>query len=93
MTEYKVVHNKEKSRFEIEINGLISVVDYIQSDSTIVVTHTGVPKELEGQGIAAAINKALLDYVRESGFQVKPLCSYTASYIVRHPEYQDLLEK
>jgi len=93
MTEYKIVHNEEKSRFEIVINGLTSVADYIQSGNTIVVTHTGVPKELEGQGIAAAITKTLLDYARESGFQVKPLCSYTASYIMRHTEYQDLLEK
>ena len=91
--EYKVVHNKEKGRFEVEINGLISEVDYILSGNTMVVTHTGVPKELEGQGIAAAMNKALLEYADESGFKVKPLCSYTAAYIMRHPEYENLVEK
>ncbi len=91
--EYKVTHNKDKNRFEVEIDGLISEVDYMLSDDTMVVTHTGVPTELEGRGIAAAMNKALLEYAQKSGIKVKPLCSYTATYITRHPEYQSLVEE
>ncbi len=56
--EYNVVHNEAENRFEVEIDGLLSVVDYRNRDGVFLVTHTGVPKELSGQGIAAAINKA-----------------------------------
>lgn len=89
--EYNVVHNEAGNRFEVEINGLLSVVDYHNRDGVFLVTHTGVPKELSGQGIAAAINKALLDYVRDSGYKVRPVCPYTKVYIEKHPEYKNIL--
>lgn len=90
--EYIIIHNESESRFETEVDGLLSVVDYFRQDSTLVVTHTGVPRELEGRGIAAALTKYLLDYVRENTLKVRPVCPYTATYIARHPEYSDLLD-
>jgi len=89
--EYKVVHNKDRNRFETEINGLISKVNYTEENGVLLVTHTGVPKELSGQGIAAALTKTLLDYVRDNGYKVRPICPYTVAYIQKHPEYEDIL--
>ncbi|NDV78607.1 GNAT family N-acetyltransferase [Dysgonomonas sp. 511] len=91
--EYNVVHNEELSRFETKIEGLISLVDYRKIDDVLVVTHTGVPRELEGKGIAAALTKTLLDYARENGYRVRPVCPYTKAYIQRHPEYVDVVKK
>lgn len=91
--EYNIVHNEEESRFETEVEGLISVVDYRRRNNLFIVTHTGVPSQLEGRGIAGAITKALLDYIRENGFKVRPLCPYTKAYIKRHPEYNDIVEE
>lgn len=90
--EYNVVHNEEESRFETTVDGLLSVVDYRKRDNLLLVTHTGVPTPLEGRGIAGAITKALLDYVRENGLKVRPICPYTKAYIKRHPEYDDIIE-
>jgi len=89
--EYDVIHNEEKSRFETKVEGLISLVDYKRKDNTFLVTHTEVPIKLEGRGIAAALTKALLDYVRNNGFKVRPICPYTKVYIQRHPEYNDIV--
>lgn len=89
--EYNVIHNEAENRFEVEIDGLLSMVNYRNRDGVFLVTHTGVPKELSGQGIAAAMNKALLDYVRDNGYKVRPICPYTRAYVERHPEYQDIL--
>ena len=89
--EYNVIHNEEANRFEIEIENLLSVVDYTRKGETLIVTHTGVPQALEGRGIAAAITKALLQYIRVNGLKVRPVCPYTATYIARHPEYSDLV--
>lgn len=90
--EYNVVHNEEESRFEATVDGLLSVVDYRKRDNLLLVTHTGVPTPLEGRGIAGAITKALLDYVRENGLKVRPICPYTKAYVKRHPEYDDIIE-
>lgn len=90
--EYNVTHNEEKSRFEAEVEGQIAMVDYYRQDNVFVVTHTGVPSRLEGRGIAAAMTKSMLDYIRSNKYKVRPICSYTRMYIQRHPEYEDLVE-
>ena len=89
--EYNIKHNELKNRFETEVEGKIALVDYRVNDGVYVVTHTEVPKELEGRGIAAALTKYLLDYVRENGLKVHPVCPYTKVYIQKHQEYNDLL--
>lgn len=89
--EYNILHNEAASRFEVVVEGLLSLVDYKKVNDTFVVTHTEVPKELEGRGIAAALTKALLDFVRASGKKVRPVCPYTKAYLQRHPEYEDIL--
>ena len=89
--EYSVTHNEAESRFEAHIDGKIAEVDYIRVGDLLKVTHTGVPKELEGQGIAANLTKTLLDYVRDNGLKVRPICPYTRAYLQRHTEYSDLV--
>ncbi|MDR2956424.1 MAG: N-acetyltransferase [Prevotella sp.] len=89
--EYNVTHNEKLSRFEAEIEGLISLVDYRRRDNVLMVTHTEVPPQLEGRGIAAALTKALLDYAQNNELKIRPICPYTRAYIQRHPEYQDLV--
>ncbi|MBK5720835.1 N-acetyltransferase [Dysgonomonas sp. Marseille-P4677] len=89
--EYNIIHNEEKSRFETEVEGLLSLVDYRKRGNVFLVTHTEVPLRLEGRGIAAALTKALLDHIRKSGYKVCPICPYTKIYIQRHPEYEDIV--
>lgn len=90
--DYDIIHNESESRFETSVDGLLSVVDYVRRGDTLFVTHSGVPKELEGRGIAAALTKSLLQYVRDNQLRVRPVCPYTVSYIARHPEYSDLVD-
>lgn len=91
--EYNVIHNPEQSRFEMQIDGLTAVVDYILIENVLNVTHTIVPSELEGRGIAAALTKTILNYARENKLKVIPSCSYTRAYITRKgDEYKDLVE-
>ena len=89
--EYNIIHNEEKSRFETEVEGLLSLVDYRKRDNVFLVTHTEVPPQLEGRGIAGALTKTLLDYIRDNGYKVHPICPYTKAYIQRHPEYEDIV--
>ena len=90
-TPLTIVHHPEAGRFEATVEGLRCVADYHLSDGVMHLTHTGVPKELEGRGIAAQLVIAALTWARAQGLQVNPVCSYVAVYIRRHPEWQDLL--
>lgn len=82
--EYEVKHNEAESRFEVEIDGLLSVIEYVTIGNVIDIYHTGVPQELSGRGIAAALAKTILEYAKERGLEVKPTCSYVQKYMERH---------
>lgn len=86
-----IVHQPDKGRFETIVDGLRCEADYLLDGRTMRMTHTGVPAQLEGRGIAAALVKTALSWARTQGYKVDPLCSYVRVYIKRHPEWQDLL--
>jgi uncharacterized protein len=87
----EVINNKDARRFEVSLNGKVAMIQYLLTNHLIVFTHTEVPSEFEGMGIAGKMAKTALDYAREAGIQVQPLCPFIAAYIRRHPEYQDLV--
>jgi len=88
-----VVDNSTQSRFEILVDGKVAgFADYRLLPTKIVMTHTEVSPEHEGQGLAGKLVGHALDAARDAGLQVVPRCSYVASYIERHPDYQDLVD-
>jgi len=86
-----VEHEADRSRFTATVDGHHCVLDYTLRGDVMAITHTGVPPEVGGRGIAAALTAAALDAARRQGWRVQPLCSYAAAYMRRHPETQDLL--
>lgn len=86
-----VVHNAAAERFEAEVGGRLSVADYRRAGDVVTFTHTLVPSEQRGRGIAAALVGAALDWARGAGLKVVPACSYVARYMQRHRDTQDLL--
>jgi len=89
--ELPVVHNAAAKRFEISLDGQVAFSKYLLVGEKIIIEHTEVPVELEGKGIASRIVGTALDYARAQGLKVMPLCPFTAGFIHRHPEYQDLV--
>jgi predicted GNAT family acetyltransferase len=84
--------NKARRRFEVLLDdGDFAFAEYSIDDGAIAFPHTVVPRKNEGQGIGSALAKAALDSAREHGLKVRPQCSFFASYMIRHPETQDLL--
>ena len=55
-------------------------------------THTEVPQAHEGKGIGTILIKAALASARQRGLQVIPICPFFASYMRKHPDFQDLLD-
>lgn len=90
--ETPVTHNTSAKRFEIVQGDALAVLDYELEVGKIILSHTGVPQVLEGQGIGSRLARAGLDYAREHGLKVVALCSFVAAYIEKHPQYQDLVE-
>lgn len=90
-TPVSVRHQPQAARFETEVEGRLCVCDYRRDGDVVALTHTLVPPALEGRGIAAALVAAALAWARREGLKVRPLCSYVAVYMRRHPDTRDLL--
>lgn len=86
-----VTHDIAHSRYTATVDGVLCVLDYRLQDGVMTITHTGVPSEVGGRGIAAELTRVALDSARAQGLKVRPSCSYAAVYMRRHPEYNDLL--
>lgn len=84
----------EKKRFELEREGKTSFVDYILNSSGVIfLTHTEVPKELEGKGIASELLKGVFQILEERELRLVPICPFVKSYLARNPEWKRLLDE
>lgn len=90
MTDIDVIHNTAQHRFETEVDGHLAYADYRLDDGVMHFTSTQVPGAIGGRGIAGRLVRTAMDYAREHDYGVVPACSYVASWLERHPEYEDL---
>ena len=86
----EVTHDVARRRFETTVDGYDCEIDYRLSGQVMTITHTGVPAPVGGRGIAAEMTRFALETARSNGWKVIPACSYAATYMRRHPEYEDL---
>jgi uncharacterized protein len=80
-----VNHEAAADRFTAEVDGERAVLDYALEAGVMTITHTGVPKPIEGRGIAGELMREALSAARNNGWRVVPACSYAAAYIEKHP--------
>jgi len=87
---FVIRHNEAELRFDTMVDGHLCVADYRLSDGVMHMTHTLVPPELEGRGIAGALVRVAFAHARTHSLKIDPVCSYVRVYMQRHPETQDL---
>lgn len=84
--------NAARTRFEAPTEGGIAVLEFRKiDDETLEFSSTRVPPEARGQGIAGELVRHGLDWARDQGYRVIPRCSYVASWIEEHPEYEGMV--
>lgn len=89
---YTLVDNKAKKQYEFHFEDEIARIEYIIAQGKIFLTHTEVPRKLEGKGIGSALIKQSLEDIQQKGLKLVPLCPFVSAYINRHPEYNSLIE-
>jgi predicted GNAT family acetyltransferase len=90
--EFAIRDNREAKRFEATVEGKVAVLEYNLVDGGIVISHTEVPRALEGRGIASRLYVAALASARAEHRRVIPVCPVFALYVKRHPEAHDVLD-
>ena len=87
----EVKNNREANRFEAQLGDQLGIIEYQIKHHAYVFTHTEVPPEFGGKGIADRMARVALDTAKAEGYGVVPLCPFVRKYIQRHPEYQALV--
>src|SRR3712207_5930509 len=88
----ELVDNTARNRYEMTVNNATAFIDYRRNADTIVLVHTEVPPEMEGQGVGSKLVRGALDDARQNGFRVVPHCTFVQKYLERHPEYTDIVQ-
>jgi len=91
--DYKLIDNTEGKQYEYHIDGALAKIEYIKAKDKIYLTHTEVPKELEGKGVASSLVKQVLEDIETKELTPIPMCPFVAAYIKRHPEWKKLVLK
>lgn len=96
MAEYSaamVQDNPGRHRFEIALDGDEVAGAYYRRDENghIVLTHTEVPSEYGGRGIASALARGVFDMARARGDKLVLKCPFMAAWFVKHPDYADVV--
>ncbi|QOW21030.1 GNAT family N-acetyltransferase [Novilysobacter avium] len=85
-------HDASGGRFTLTVDGTDAVLDYHEEGGVMVITHTGVPSEIGGRGIAGQLVESAFKYAGEQKWKVRPECTYAAGWAKRHPAYLSLVE-
>jgi uncharacterized protein len=83
-------HLPSSHRFETTVEGFICELDYTLQGRILTITHTGVPSEVGGRGIASELVRAACEMARREGLKIVPACSYARTWMERHPDYADV---
>lgn len=92
MTDIEIRDQPDQSRFVATVDGQDAVLEYTMDGPRMQIHHTGVPDELEGQGVGSRLARHALEAARDRGLTVWPDCPFVAAYIRRHPEYLELVD-
>ena len=92
--ELTLEDNGEAKQYQVKVDGYTPRIEYIRTnDEKIYLTHTEVPRSLEGRGIGSEIIRLALEDIKKQNLTLIPLCPFVASYIKKHPEWRELVLK
>ncbi|WP_025688522.1 GNAT family N-acetyltransferase [Paenibacillus zanthoxyli] len=90
-----VNHDTANKRFLIRDNGAIAaeMTYVISSPELYIVDHTLVDNAYRGQGLGDKLFIAMVEYARENGIKIVPLCPFAKGRFEHYSEYADVLNK
>lgn len=94
MVVVEVRINETESRYELLSDGgeRLGFADYQLDGTVLTLPHTEVDPDHAGQGYGSVLVRGVLDDAARRSLTVRPVCSFVASYLDHHPEYQHLLD-
>src|ERR1700730_13660031 len=70
------VNNAPNQRFEMQVDGQLSVLEYTFKNHRLFLTHTEVPPAIQSQGLGTKLAHAALEYARQNDLTVVAICPF-----------------
>lgn len=88
----EIHHDPVARRFFTVVEGCEAETTYhYDGETVLVISHTGVPRPIEGRGIASELIRAVFEFARSANLKVRPACSYAAAWVQQHTQYADII--
>ena len=91
--EVKLEVNDKNGFFYIEIdNKTIAKMTFVfAGNDKIIIDHTEVNDKHNGKGFGKIMVEKAVEYAREKGIKIIPLCPFAKKIIDKTPKFQDIL--
>jgi predicted GNAT family acetyltransferase len=90
----ELIHNDKDHRgfFLLQNNGETAAeMTYVWiSTERIIIDHTAVSPDYQGQGLGKQLVAKAVEFAREKGITILPLCPFARAIFDRTPEYNDI---
>jgi uncharacterized protein len=80
-----VSDNRERSRFELTVEGQTAFLVYERTNDTFTIVHTEVPTQLRGRHLGERLVDFAMDFARHQGLRTSIVCPFARAYLRRHP--------
>ena len=93
MSEVKLNINDKNGYFYIDVDGKqeAKMTFVFAGEDKIIIDHTEVNTENEGKGFGKQMVTKAVEYSRENGIKIIPLCPFAKSVFDKVPEFRDVL--
>jgi uncharacterized protein len=90
------IHQKNNAKtgmFFIEQEGekVAELVYSWKGNDKLIIEHTGVDDILKGKGAGKELVAKTVEFAREKGIKIVPVCSFAKSVFAKTKEYEDVL--
>lgn len=91
--EVKLEVNNKNGFFYIDIDGktIAKMTFVFAGNDKIIIDHTEVNEAYNGKGFGKMMVEKAVEYAREKGIKIIPLCPFAKKIIDKTPEFQDVL--
>jgi predicted GNAT family acetyltransferase len=84
----------ERHQYEARVAETVAgYLEYRRRPDRITLVHTEVDPAFEGRGIGSQLARRALDDARASGLRVRVACPFVTAWLMRHHEYDDIVER
>ena len=81
MEEFQIINNSKENRLQAVLGGHLAMLNYQIRGSIFQIDYVYVPPQYRNHGFGALLMEAALDFARENGLQVVPVCGFARAYM------------